>query len=91
MIPNHNLNKLLRILLLSSVEHDCYELRRILRGTSLDETVLVEIIFTRTLKHIRAVKETYQRCEATLQRIELIREQSIFSSVSNHVRTGHQQ
>lgn len=61
MIPNHSLNKLLRILLLSPVEHDCYELRRILRGANLDETVLVEIIFSRTGKHIRSVKETYQK------------------------------
>lgn len=63
MISNPSLNKLLRILLLSPVEYDCFELRRVLRESRMDETLLVEIIYARPNKHIRSIRETYAQCE----------------------------
>jgi hypothetical protein len=67
MIINKNLNKLLRILLLSPIECDCFELRRILKGLNIDINILAEILFTRSNKHIQTIKDNYQICKNFLQ------------------------
>jgi hypothetical protein len=64
---NKNLSKLLRILLLSPIERDCFELRRILKGLNIDINILVEIIFARSNKHIQTLKDTYQKCKNFLK------------------------
>jgi hypothetical protein len=67
MLPNQNLSQLLRILLLSPIERDCFELRRILKGSILDINNLVEIFFTRSNKHIQTIRDTYQTCKIFLR------------------------
>ncbi len=62
MIINDNLSKLLRMLLLSPTERDCFELRRILKGANPDDNILVEIFFSRSNKHIQTLRNSYQKC-----------------------------
>ena len=45
MIRNKNLSKILRILLLSPIERDCFELRRILKGLNIDDKYSCRNIF----------------------------------------------
>ncbi|CAF0945835.1 unnamed protein product [Adineta steineri] len=59
-ILSGSLSKFLRVLLLSSIEYDCFELRRILKRPTIDENILVEILFSRSNKHIQSVKNTYK-------------------------------
>ncbi|CAF0866559.1 unnamed protein product [Adineta ricciae] len=58
-ISDDSLSKFLRLLLLSPIEHDCFELRRILNRTTIDRNVLVELVFTRTSQHIQNVRQAY--------------------------------
>ena len=60
---NGDSKKILKILLLSSVERDCYELRRILRSTHLDENILVELFLVNTNQQIRAILSCYNKCK----------------------------
>lgn len=76
LLINKNLSKLLRILLLSPVERDCFELRRILKGTNIDIDILAEIVFTRSNKHIQTIKDTYQKCNKNV----LNNQNNLFSS-----------
>ncbi|CAF3699345.1 unnamed protein product [Rotaria sordida] len=55
-----NLKTLLQRLLLSSIEYDCIELRRILCGTKIDETTLIEIFLSRSNKEIKTIIHTYE-------------------------------
>jgi hypothetical protein len=63
MIINKNLCQLLRLLLLSPIERDCLELRRILKGTNIHINILPEIFFTRSTKDIQTIQENYQKCK----------------------------
>ncbi|CAF0866652.1 unnamed protein product [Adineta ricciae] len=58
-ISDDSLSKFLRLLLLSPIEHDCFELRRVLNRTTIDRNVLVELLFTRTSQHIQNVRQAY--------------------------------
>ncbi|CAF3384264.1 unnamed protein product [Rotaria sp. Silwood1] len=59
-IQDYTLSKLLRVLLLSPVERDCLEIRRILKRPTIDEHVLAEIFFSRSNKHIQTVRDRYK-------------------------------
>ena len=59
----NNLKKLLKILLLSPTEHDCYETRRVLTMSNMDENILLQIFLDRTDRQIEVMKETYQKRE----------------------------
>ena len=58
-----NSQKILKILLLSPVERDCYELRRILKNTHLDENILIELFLVNTNQQIRAILSCYNQCK----------------------------
>ncbi|CAF0720099.1 unnamed protein product [Rotaria sordida] len=60
-VPDYTLSKLLRILLLSPVERDCLELRRILKRPTIDENIPAEIFFSRSNRHIQAIRDRYKR------------------------------
>jgi hypothetical protein len=81
MIKNKNLSKLLRILLLSPIERDCFELRRILKGLNSDINILAEIFFTRSNKHIQTIKDSYQKCKISLKNIFLNNQIIFFLSI----------
>lgn len=61
-----SLRTVLTILLLSPIEQDCYEFRRVLTTIQSDETILIEIFFTRTPKQIQLINENYFRRESKL-------------------------
>ncbi|CAF1136984.1 unnamed protein product [Adineta ricciae] len=56
-----NSKNILKILLLSAVERDCYELRRVLKNTHLDENILIELFLVNTNQHIRAILSCYNK------------------------------
>ncbi|CAF3349728.1 unnamed protein product [Rotaria sp. Silwood1] len=58
---NGNSKRILKILLLSPIEYDCFELRRILTGTKIDETTLIEIFLTRCNEQIKTIIDTYSK------------------------------
>ena len=60
---NGNAKKILKCLLLSRIERDCYEFRRVLKDTNIDENILIEIFFTRSNKQIQAVINNYFKCK----------------------------
>ncbi|CAF2785426.1 unnamed protein product [Rotaria sp. Silwood2] len=60
-IQDYTLSKLLRILLLSPIERDCLELRRILKRPTIDEDILAEIFFSRSSKHIETMRDRYKK------------------------------
>ena len=62
-VDNASLRKILRVLLLSPVEYDCYEIRRMCKERLQDESILLEICLARSMKHIRLLSQTYQRCK----------------------------
>ena len=76
---------------MSLAEYDCYELQRILKGSKGDEAILLEIFLTRTSKHLKTVKETYQRCKqlSLLDDSHLCLSLSLHFSVSENTRTGY--
>ena len=76
-INNGSLKKFLKLLLLSSIECDCFELRRTLQRSKLDENALIEVLFARSQDHIRAVQSTYQTCK--LSRESSTSEKCLFS------------
>ena len=55
-----NAKKILKTLLLSPIEHDCFELRRVL---NIDETILIEIFLNRSKDHIRTIIHHYTKCK----------------------------
>ena len=63
-----SLRTVLTILLLSPIEQDCYEFRRVLTTIQSDETILIEIFVTRTPKQIQLINENYFRRELRLVR-----------------------
>ncbi|CAF4083473.1 unnamed protein product [Rotaria magnacalcarata] len=60
-VINGNGKRILNILLLSPVEYDCFELRRILQGKKSDENVFIEICLTRSNKQIKAIVDNYSK------------------------------
>ncbi|CAF4401839.1 unnamed protein product [Rotaria socialis] len=60
-IKDDALSRLLRILLLSAVDRDCFELRRILKTATMDESILAEILFSRPSQHIQTVRNRYKK------------------------------
>ena len=60
---NGNSKKILKILLLSPIERDCYELHRVLEGTNIDENMLIEIFLSRSSKSIKAIMDNYLKCK----------------------------
>ncbi|CAF3308193.1 unnamed protein product [Rotaria socialis] len=60
-IKDDALSRLLRILLLSAVDRDCFELRRILKTAMMDESILAEILFSRPSQHIQTVRNRYKK------------------------------
>ncbi|CAF4844176.1 unnamed protein product, partial [Rotaria magnacalcarata] len=60
-IKDDALSKLLRILLLSAVDRDCFELRRILKTATVDENILAEILFSRPSQHMQTVRNRYKK------------------------------
>ncbi len=55
--------KVLKNLLYSSVEYDCYELKRAIKGIGTDEEALIEILASRSKKRLQDIKTTYQQCK----------------------------
>lgn len=49
---------------MSPIERDCFEIRRILKGTSFEFHIFIEFFFARTSKHIQAVKDNYIKCNS---------------------------
>ncbi|CAM2712638.1 unnamed protein product [Rotaria socialis] len=60
-VINGNGKTILNVLLLSPVEYDCFELRRILKGKKSDENVFIEICLTRSNKQIKAIVDNYSK------------------------------
>lgn len=58
-----NFCKVLKNLLYTPVEYDCQELKRAIKGAGTDEEALIEILASRSSARLRAINETYQRCE----------------------------
>ncbi|CAF4330888.1 unnamed protein product, partial [Rotaria sp. Silwood2] len=58
---NGNSKTILKVLLLSPIEYDCFELRRILNGTKIDETSLIEIFLSRSNKQIKTIIDAYSK------------------------------
>lgn len=46
----------------SSVEYDCYELHRAIKGLGTDEEVSVEILTIRSNKRLQAIQNLYPKC-----------------------------
>ncbi|UJR10256.1 hypothetical protein I4U23_014466 [Adineta vaga] len=60
--------KILKILLLSPIERNCYELRRIFKNANLDENILIEIFLTSTNKQIKHILDYYNKLfESTVE------------------------
>ncbi len=60
---NGNSKKILKILLLSPIERDCFEFRRVLNGMNIDESILIEIFLSRSNKQIKTVVNNYSKCK----------------------------
>jgi hypothetical protein len=60
---NGNAKKILKNLLLSPIERDCYEFRRVLKSINIDENILIEIFLSRSNKQIQAVINNYFKCK----------------------------
>jgi hypothetical protein len=58
-----NFGKVLKNLLYSPVDYDCYELRRAIKGAGTDEEALIEILASRSNKRIKAINDQYQQCK----------------------------
>ncbi|CAF2951773.1 unnamed protein product [Rotaria sp. Silwood2] len=58
---NGNSKTILKVLLLSPIEYDCFELRRILNGTKIEETSLIEIFLSRSNKQIKTIIDAYSK------------------------------
>lgn len=54
-----NFKKLLQALLVSPVEYDCIELRKAVQGLGTDDSVLVEILTSRSNKRMKDIKDLY--------------------------------
>lgn len=61
-----NFCKVLKNLLYSSVEYDCRELRRAIKGAGTDEEALIEILASRSRKRIRDIVNLYEQCKAII-------------------------
>ena len=59
-----NSKKILKTLLLSPIERDCFEFRRVLKGQNIDETILVELFLSRSNKQIKAAASIYSKCKS---------------------------
>ncbi|CAF1295256.1 unnamed protein product [Adineta steineri] len=56
---NGDSKRILKLLLLSPIERDCYELRRILKGQNPGENILIEIFLTNSNKQIKTIINYY--------------------------------
>ena len=63
---NGNSKKLLKTLLLSPIERDCFEFRRVLKSMNIDENILIEIFFTRSNRQIKTVANNYSKCKSNI-------------------------
>jgi hypothetical protein len=54
--------QILKALLYSPVEYDCHELHRATKGLGTNEEILIEILITRSHKHLQAVNNLYPKC-----------------------------
>jgi hypothetical protein len=58
-IDDPSCKNIMQMLVLSSVEHDCNSIRRILTDSSYDVHVLIEIFLTRSNQQIELIDHTY--------------------------------
>lgn len=58
-----NAKKILKALLLSPVEYDCFELQRVLNEMNIDQMILIEILLNRSKNHIRTIIDQYTQCK----------------------------
>ena len=54
-----NCKKILKYLLLSPIERDCHELRRVFTQNNFDENIPIEILLDRSNKQIKAIISSY--------------------------------
>jgi len=87
---NGNAKKILKNLLLSPIERDCYEFRRVLKSINIDENILIEIFLSRSNKQIQAVINNYFKCK--FKRFVSFFFYSLnISSIQNYSRTRYHQ
>ena len=58
--------KLIRDLLYSPIEYDCNEFQRAINSLSVDETVLIEILTTRSNKQLKYIANLYPKCNISI-------------------------
>lgn len=54
--------QILKFLLYSPVEYDCYESHRAIKGLNTNEEILIEILITRSNKRLQAISNLYPKC-----------------------------
>ncbi|CAF1231961.1 unnamed protein product [Rotaria sp. Silwood1] len=75
-----NFRKILKNLLYSSIEYDCYELQRAIKGFGTNEEVLIEILTSRSNKRLRAINDQYSKL------FNQSLEKDIVNDISGHLK-----
>ncbi|CAF2947711.1 unnamed protein product [Rotaria sp. Silwood2] len=75
-----NFRKVLKNLLYSPVEYDCYELQRAIKGLGTNEEALIEILASRSNKRLQAINDLYSKL------FNQSLEKDIISDVSGHLK-----
>lgn len=60
---SEDFRRMVKRLFYSSVEYDCYELQRAIKGLGTDEEVSVEILTIRSNKRLQAIQNLYPKCK----------------------------
>lgn len=58
---SNSFRKLIKNLLYSSIEYDCNEFQRAINSLSIDETILIEILTTRSNKQLKSIANLYPK------------------------------
>ena len=58
---SEDFRQIVKRLFYSSLEYDCYELHRAIKGLGTDEEVAVEILSIRSNKRLKAIQDLYPK------------------------------